>query len=416
MKVYNILYKYLFENIKNKTIREEILESLKEEERLPLSLRLNMEVRERVYALLERYRLLTPHIPLSEFLILDETQYFQYLISPNNPTHMLFIDIKNIYEDAIKDLGFSEEFFAGSEEDLDSKGFFEECFEKSMKDVLVELEQLRFFLNEFASLGKDFHFKNQELLNIILDGIKRKLRICGDSEEILEIVKILFKIDLLGQNAEECSVFLETAFFNAFFSNFHLDYSFAQLDQEQASAEEDNTIIFEAIQKYCRGDFERSEFNFLELLINPYDKEELVEKKVNIRRPIEFFQFMLFITNQIGFERKPKLNMVMLEYFLICMLEQERFEEINDLNVELFNFVKNKDPREFFEELIIKHVKQIETNSNDIDSIYDRVVNSLTLVSPITIRIKQERAYLDLCKHITDLNDNIMTKIGSIRN
>lgn len=83
--------------------------------------------------------------------------------------------------------------------------------------------------------------------------------------------------------------------------------------------------------------------------------------------------------------------------------------------MELFNFVKDKDPREFLEELILKHVKQMEKDSYDIRAVYDHVVSSLNLVVPVTIRIKQERAFLDFCKYVETLDYRILSKIPNIR-
>lgn len=74
-----------------------------------------------------------------------------------------------------------------------------------------------------------------------------------------------------------------------------------------------------------------------------YDKLEYSKKKVNIRKPTDFFQFLLFMTNQIGYAQN--LNISNLEYFLLQMLDNKRFDDITELNVELFNFVKDKDPR-----------------------------------------------------------------------
>lgn len=152
----------------------------------------NMRIREQVYKLLIKLKLLMPsQMRLSDFLILSETEYFTYLTIQNAPPHMFFEDIKGIYQRVVEeshldDLRLENVPYTVHDPENDTgtqnKGFFEQCFEKSMEGILVPVEQLKFYLNEFITIGSGFQVENQDLLQIILDAINRKFIACGNLE------------------------------------------------------------------------------------------------------------------------------------------------------------------------------------------------------------------------------------------
>ena len=78
---------------------------------------------------------------------------------------------------------------------------------------------------------------------------------------------------------------------------------------------------------------------------------------MNVKKPTNFFEFLLIMGNKIGYSLD--LNLYNFEYLLQHMLKNQRFSEINDLLVQPYEFMDGKDPREFFQTLILEHVNNL---------------------------------------------------------
>lgn len=68
------------------------------------------------------------------------------------------------------------------------------------------------------------------------------------------------------------------------------------------------------------------------------------------------------------------------------------------------------DPKDFFEELVLKHVDRVYTSTDDMEAVYDNVREALTLVDPITIRIKKKGAFLELSLEISRLQKDVLSR------